>query len=126
MAGIWVYCRGGGVEVMGSGKWEVGSGKWEVGSGTENGFTRTRAAAMHYLVIERFRNGDPEPVYRRFAERGRLAPNGLNYVSSWVTDDLTRCYQVMETIDRALLDEWMAAWSDLVEFEVLPVLTSRE
>lgn len=79
-----------------------------------------------YMVIERFRDGDPIPVYRRFRDRGRLAPQGLRYVSSWVTEDLTTCYQVMECADRALLDAWIAAWSDLVEFEVVPVVTSEE
>ena len=79
-----------------------------------------------YMVIEHFRNGDAVPVYRRFRERGRMAPEGLTYVSSWVTPDLTRCYQLMETADRALLEEWMANWSDVVEFEVHPVITSKE
>jgi hypothetical protein len=78
------------------------------------------------LVIEHFLNGDAVPVYRRFRERGRMAPDGLAYISSWVTPDLTRCYQLMETTDRALLDEWMANWSDIVEFEVHPVITSKE
>lgn len=81
---------------------------------------------MLFLVIERFRGGDPVPVYRRFREQGRLAPEGLTYVSSWVTEDLATCYQVMETAERALLDQWMAQWADLVEFEVIPVLTSPE
>jgi len=81
---------------------------------------------MLYMVIERFRGGDPVPVYRRFRERGRMAPEGLTYVSSWVTDDLKLCYQVMECADRALLEEWMANWEDLVEFEVVPVVTSSE
>ena len=79
-----------------------------------------------YMVIEHFRGGDPKPVYERFRARGRLAPEGLTYVVSWVTDDLANCYQVMETADRALLDQWMAAWHDLVEFEVHPVLGSAE
>ena len=79
---------------------------------------------MRYLVIEHFRNGDARPVYRRF--RDRLAPDALTYVASWVTTDLTRCYQVMECDDRADLDAWLAQWSDLVEFEVLPVLMSAE
>ena len=79
---------------------------------------------MHYLVIERFRGGDPAPVYARVRDRGRLAPAGLSYVTSWVTEDLTSCFQVMECADRALLDEWMSAWEDLVEFEVVPVVTS--
>ena len=78
-----------------------------------------------YLIIETFRNGNPGPVYRRFNERGRMAPAGLDYVSSWVTDDLKRCYQVMETSDRTLLDEWMRNWSDLVDFEVVPVISSQ-
>ncbi|MBL8523797.1 MAG: DUF3303 family protein [Betaproteobacteria bacterium] len=78
------------------------------------------------MIIERFRNGDAVPVYRRFRERGRLAPEGLTYVSSWVTPDLTCCYQVMEAADRALLDQWMANWSDIVDFEVHPVISSAE
>jgi len=81
---------------------------------------------VNYLIIERFKNQDPVPVYRRFRDLGRLAPEGLNYVSSWITSDLACCYQVMECEDRALLDQWMAQWSDLVDFEVLPVLTSAE
>lgn len=82
--------------------------------------------SMLFLVIERFRGGDAVPVYRRFRERGRLAPEGLRYVSSWVTVDLDRCYQVMECAERALLDAWMAEWADLVDFEVVPVITSAE
>jgi hypothetical protein len=79
-----------------------------------------------YLVIEHFRDGDPVPVYRRFRERGRLAPDGLEYRASWVTADLTRCYQVMECSDRNLLEAWMAQWEDLVRFEVTEVITSGE
>jgi hypothetical protein len=79
-----------------------------------------------YMVIEHFKNGDAAPVYRRFRERGRLAPDGLSYVSSWVDDTLGRCYQLMETDRRALLDEWMANWSDLVDFEVHVVISSAE
>jgi len=78
------------------------------------------------MIVERFRNGEAGPVYRRFKERGRMAPDGLTYVSSWVAENLATCYQVMETSDRALLDEWMRNWKDLVEFEVHPVITSQE
>ena len=81
---------------------------------------------MLYMIIERFKDGDAEPVYRRFRDQGRLAPEGLTYVSSWVDEPLAVCYQVMETDDRALLDAWIANWSDLVDFEVHPVMTSRE
>jgi hypothetical protein len=79
-----------------------------------------------YMVIENFKNGGAAPVYRRFRDHGRLAPAGLSYVSSWVNDNLDRCYQLMETEDRALLDQWMANWSDLVDFEVHPVISSKE
>ena len=78
------------------------------------------------MVIETFRGGDARPVYRRFRDRGRLAPEGLRYVASWVTEDFLRCYQVMECDDRALLDAWIARWSDLVDFEVLPVMASAD
>ena len=78
------------------------------------------------MVVEHFRNGDPRPVYARFAERGRLAPDGLRYIGSWVTDDLEHCFQVMECDDQQLLDEWISRWDDIVDFEVIPVLTSAE
>lgn len=81
---------------------------------------------MRFMVIEHFKDGDPRPVYRRFRDQGRLAPDGLAYVASWVTGDLRRCYQVMECDDRALLDAWIARWSDLVDFEVIPVLVTAE
>jgi hypothetical protein len=78
------------------------------------------------MIIEHFKGGDPRPVYDRFRARGRLAPDGLRYVNSWVTSDLTRCYQVMECDDRALLDQWIDAWRDIVDFDVHPVITSPE
>ena len=81
---------------------------------------------MLYMIIERFRNGDAVPVYRRFRDQGRLAPEGLRYVASWITLDMTQCYQVMETDDPALIGEWTDRWSDLVDFEVIPVRTSAE
>ncbi|HEX4962911.1 MAG TPA: DUF3303 family protein [Thermoanaerobaculia bacterium] len=81
---------------------------------------------MLYMIVERFRGGDARPVYQRFREQGRLAPEGLRYVGIWVTADLHQCFQVMECEDRALLEEWMANWADLVDFEVIPVITSSE
>ena len=81
---------------------------------------------MHFVIVERFRGGDPVPVYRRYRDRGRLAPEGLRYVNSWVSSDLTACYQVMECEDRRLLDQWIANWSDIVEFEIIPAITSAE
>jgi hypothetical protein len=81
---------------------------------------------MLFLVIESFKNNDPQPVYRRFREQGRLAPDGLKYISSWVTTDIATCYQIMECEDPRLLDQWIAEWSDLVDFEIIPVITSAE
>lgn len=78
-----------------------------------------------YMVVEQFKNG-PGPVYARFRERGRMAPAGLDYINSWITVDGSQCYQVMECADRELLDTWLAAWSDIVEFTVIPVITSAE
>lgn len=81
---------------------------------------------MLLMIVEHFRGGDPRPVYERFRERGRLAPEGLEYCGSWVTTDLTRCYQVMECPQRELLDEWMVQWDDLVDFEVVEVVSSSD
>ncbi len=81
---------------------------------------------MLYMIIETFRDGNPVPVYRRFKERGRLMPEGIDYRGSWVTDDLRRCFQVMECQDPKLLDQWMANWTDVAAFEVIPVVTSAE
>jgi hypothetical protein len=81
---------------------------------------------MLYMVVETFRNGDPIPVYRRFRDRGRLMPEGIEYRGSWVSDDLRRCFQIMECAERGLLDRWIANWDDLTEFEVVPVVTSSD
>jgi hypothetical protein len=81
---------------------------------------------MLYMIIERFKNGDPVPVYRRFRDQGRRLPEGLLYVQSWVTVDMAMCYQLMECADRELLERWVAQGSDLVDFEVVPVITSAE
>ncbi|MEK6302003.1 MAG: DUF3303 family protein [Acidobacteriota bacterium] len=79
-----------------------------------------------YMVVEHYKHGDAAPVYRRFREHGRMLPDGLAYLSSWVDQRLEHCFQLMETDDRALLDQWIANWSDLVDFEVHQVLTSIE
>jgi hypothetical protein len=81
---------------------------------------------MLYMIVEQFRNGDPLPVYRRFRDQGRLAPAGLRYIASWVTGDFRRCFQVMECDDRELLDQWISQWHDLVDFEIVPVMTSAD
>jgi hypothetical protein len=77
------------------------------------------------MVIERFKNGDAKAVYRRFRDHGRLAPEGLNYLDSWVDMNFDRCFQIMECADPKLLELWAARWRDLVEFEFVPVITSK-
>jgi hypothetical protein len=81
---------------------------------------------MLYMIIELFKNKDAVVVYRRFRDRGRLAPEGLIYISSWVDEKMERCFQLMETENRGLLEQWMGKWSDIVDFEVYPVITSKE
>ena len=85
-------------------------------------YTRT----MQFMVIERFKNGNTAPIGQRFADHGRLMPDGVEYVMSWVDPVELRCFQVMEARERALLDEWISHWNDLVDFEVVPVVTSAE
>ena len=79
-----------------------------------------------YMVVEHFRAGAAAAVYERLRERGRMIPSGVTFVDSWVSDDLSRCYQLMETDDPRLIDRWIESWRDLVDFEVHGVLTSEE
>ena len=81
---------------------------------------------MLFMVIERFKNRDPKPVYARMRESGRGLPDGLKYIDSWVEPNFDRCFQVMETDDLRLLQRWVAYWTDLVEFEIVPVVASGE
>ena len=78
------------------------------------------------MIVEHFKNGDPVPIYQRFRQLGRLAPDGLQYISSWVDEKLERCFQLMESPDVNHIDKWMANWTDIVEFEVYPVISSQE
>jgi hypothetical protein len=81
---------------------------------------------MLFMVIERFKDRDAKAVYRRLREQGRGAPAGLRYVDSWVEANFDRCFQVMECDDARLLQQWVAVWGDLVEFEIVPVVRSSE
>jgi hypothetical protein len=81
---------------------------------------------MLFMVIERFKNCDAVPVYRRYRESGRMMPDGLKYVDSWVEPNFSRCFQLMECDDPQLLGQWTKHWQDLVDFEIVPVVTSKE
>ena len=81
---------------------------------------------MLFMVIEHFKNRDAAPVYGRYREKGRMMPDGLNYVDSWVERDLGRCFQLMECDDPQLLRQWTSHWQDLVDFEIVSVITSKE
>jgi hypothetical protein len=81
---------------------------------------------MLFMVIEQFRNADPLPVRQRFLERGRMLPDGVTYHASWIDPARARCYQIMEADDRHAFDPWMRQWADVVEFEVIPVLSSAD
>ena len=81
---------------------------------------------MQFMVIEHFRNQDAKAVYRRFRDKGRQMPDGLAFVGSWVTADLDRCFQLMECDDVTLLQQWIVQWSDLIHFEILPVVPGKD
>jgi hypothetical protein len=81
---------------------------------------------MQYMIIEKFRVGKVKELYKRFEEKGRLLPEGLVYVNSWINKDVTVCYQLMETENMGKLHEWIAHWNDLAEFEIVPVISSAE
>jgi hypothetical protein len=79
---------------------------------------------MLFMVIEHFKNRDAKPIYTRFKDKGRMMPDGLKYVGSWIESNFDRCFQVMECDDERLLHEWADYWRDLMDFEFVAVLTS--
>jgi hypothetical protein len=81
---------------------------------------------MLFMVIEHFRNGDPQPVHERFIRRGRMLPEGVTYHASWIEPERARCFQLMEADSAAALEPWISAWNDIVDFDVMPVLTSAD
>jgi Protein of unknown function (DUF3303) len=81
---------------------------------------------MLFMVIEEFRDQDAKSVYRRFREKGRMMPDGLTFVNSWVSADLGRCFQLMECGNVTLLQKWIAEWSDLMAFEIVPVVPGKD
>ena len=80
---------------------------------------------MLFMVIERFKDRDPSPIYARLRERGRVLPAGVQYVDSWIEANFDRCFQIVECDDVVHLQRWVLQWRDLVEFEIVPVLPSK-
>ena len=81
---------------------------------------------MMFMVVENFRNQDAKSIYRRLREKGRMMPDRLKFISSWVTADLGRCFQLMEADDITLLQRWIVGWSDLMAFEIVPVVPGKD
>lgn len=81
---------------------------------------------MLYMIVERFKNQDAVAIYRRLRDEGRMMPEGLVYVGSWIEANFDRCFQLMETDDESLFRQWTEQWEDLMEFEIVRVMTSQE
>ncbi|MFX1520983.1 MAG: DUF3303 domain-containing protein [Promethearchaeota archaeon] len=81
---------------------------------------------MLFMVIENFKKYGAKAVYNRYEKNGRMMPEGLNYINSWVDKKFEKCYQVVECDDTNKLQEWISNWQDLVDFEIIPVMTSNE
>ena len=81
---------------------------------------------MLYMIIENFHRDKVKEIYQRFEEKGRLMPEGVKYVNSWIDEEVTKCYQVMECHDVSQLEEWISRWNDLADFEIIPVITSAQ
>ena len=81
---------------------------------------------MLFMIIERFKHGDPRPIGERFKDQGRMLPEGVVYLASWVDPTGARCFQVMECDDVTLLQRWVTQWSDLIEFEIVPVVAGKD
>lgn len=79
-----------------------------------------------YMIIENYKPGKTEEIYRRFSEKGRMMPQGIEFINSWIEENLQKCYQVMKSESIENLEEWIDNWKDLVDFEVIPVISSKE
>ena len=81
---------------------------------------------MQYMIIEKFQRGKVKALYQRFEEKGRMLPDGVKYIDSWISEDVTVCYQLMESDAVEKLQQWIQHWSDLVDFEIIPMISSAE
>jgi len=101
--------------------WSPGRGQFERGKASSAIFP-----SMLFMVIETFKNGDPDPIRERFFREGRMLPEGVLYHVSWIDRANARCFQVMEAKDLKALDQWIGRWSDLIDFEIVPVISSQD
>lgn len=81
---------------------------------------------MRYLIIEHFRKETVKELYQRFDQQGRLMPAGVHYIDSWINEDVSKCYQLMESDSLNGLQKWIANWDDLADFEIVPIISSDE
>jgi 2-hydroxy-3-keto-5-methylthiopentenyl-1-phosphate phosphatase len=81
---------------------------------------------MLFMIIEKFHPGKVKNLYQRFEEKGRLMPEGVIYINSWIDTKINTCYQVMESDSEIKINEWISNWNDLADFEVIPVITSAQ
>jgi hypothetical protein len=81
---------------------------------------------MLFMIIEHFHDKNPVPLYKRFQEKGRMMPEGLKYVGSWIESNFDRCFQLMECDNLSAIQEWVLVWGDLCDFEIVPVVPSKE
>ncbi len=81
---------------------------------------------MTYMIIESFHPGKVKDLYKRFDEKGRMLPEGVNYINSWINEEVSTCYQVMESSSEKKLQDWISHWKDLADFEIIPVISSAE
>ena len=81
---------------------------------------------MQYMIIEKFYPNKVKQLYKRFEEKGRQLPEGVSYINSWINEDVTICYQVMESDAKEKINEWIKHWNDLADFEIIPVITSAQ
>jgi uncharacterized protein (UPF0332 family) len=81
---------------------------------------------MQYMIIEKFHEGKVKALYQRFDEKGRMLPEGVSYINSWINEEVTVCYQLMEAESIEKLQRWIDEWKDLADFEIIPIITSAE
>lgn len=79
-----------------------------------------------YMIIEHFHPQKVKALYQRFEKKGRMLPDGVIYINSWIDENVETCYQLMESESLEKLEEWVSYWEDLADFEIVPIISSEE